>query len=391
MTLPARIGINAVFLEPGMGGLDTYVRALVPELVRQAPTTRFSVFCSASGRAYLQEQSWSDAVQLVTHPLLGRRGSRAVSELTLLGGLAGHRVDLLHSVALTAPLRTRAVNVVFVADVTWIVAPDQDAPGTMRLWRLLVPAVARHADRLIACSQAGADDMLQHLHVPRSKVDVVALAAGAGGSQSQPTPSQRLRAKFGLRSGPVILTVSAKKMHKNLARLIRAMVTVVAREPEAMLVLPGKPTPHERRLRELAQELGIADHVAFPAYVSSADLDGLYALAACFVFPSLNEGFGIPVLEAMRHGVPVACSQASSLPEVAGDAALYFDPYRVEDIAGALLGLLEDRARAARLVTLGRERESRFTWEATARGTMQSYARAWALRRHQPGAFPATL
>ncbi len=381
MNVPERVGINAVFLEPGMGGLDTYVRALVPALAHLSPNTRFSVFCSPGGQAYLRQESWSDAVELVTHGLLGRRGTKAVSELSLLGALASRRVDLLHSVAMTAPLRTRAVNVVTLADVTWILAPDEDARGTTQLWRLVIPRVARRADRLIAFSEAAADDIVQYLHVPRGGIDVVALAAGTGGPRSAPTPPQRLREKLGLGSGPLVLTVSAKKTHKNLGRLIHAMAAVVAQKPEAMLVLPGRPTEHERQLRELARELGIADHVAFPAYVDTSDLEGLYALAQCFVFPSLNEGFGIPILEAMRHGVPVACSRTSSLPEVAGDAARYFNPCSVDEIAGSVLELLEDRALAARMVGLGHEREARFTWEATARGTLESYARAWAQRR----------
>lgn len=381
VSVPGRIGINAVFLEPGLGGLDTYVRALVPELVRLSPNTRFVVFCSPRGREHLRQQSWSDEVELVTHALLGRRGTKAVSELSLLGVLASRRVDLLHSVAMTAPLRTRAVNVVTLADVTWIVAPDADAPGTMQLWRLVIPRVARRADRLIAFSDAAAEDVVQYLHVSRSRIDVVPLAAGANRPGSPPTPPERLRAKLGLAGGPVILTVSAKKTHKNLVRLVRAMAAVAARQPEAVLVLPGKPTEHERELRELARELGIAGHVAFPAFVDAGDLEGLYALAQCFVFPSLNEGFGIPVLEAMRHGVPVACSRTSSLPEVGGQAARYFDPCSVQEIASAVLELLEDRGLAARLAALGREQEARFTWEATARGTLESYARAWTQQR----------
>jgi glycosyltransferase involved in cell wall biosynthesis len=320
-------------------------------------------------------------VDLVTHPLLGRRGTKALGELSLLGALASRRVDLLHSVAMTAPLRTRAVNVVTLADVTWIVAPDADAPWTTRLWRLVIPRVARRADRLIAFSDAAASDVVRYLRVPRDRIDVVALAAGASGPRGAPTPPQRLREKLGLGAGPVVLTVSAKKTHKNLVRLVRAMADVATRHPEAVLVLPGKPTEHERELRELARGLGIADNVAFPAFVDAADLEGLYALAQCFVFPSLNEGFGIPVLEAMRHGVPVACSRTSSLPEVGGQAARYFDPCSVPEIASAVLELLEDRDLATRLAALGRAREASFTWEATARGTLDSYVRAWERRR----------
>jgi glycosyltransferase involved in cell wall biosynthesis len=373
------VGINAIFLEPKMGGLDTYVRALVPELVRQAPAVSFSVFCNPRGREYLEGDGWGDLVELIDRPLFGRRGLKAVSELTLLGALAGRHVDLLHSVAMTAPLRTRAVNVVTLADVTWIVAPDPGEASTVRLWRLIVPPVARRADRVLALSEAGADHIVEHLHVPRERIDIVPLAPG-GSSMVVPTPAAQLRSRLGLGNGPVLLTVSAKKINKNLPRLIRAMTNVLQSWPDAVLVMPGNPTPHERELRDLADELGIGASVVFPEYVDAPDLEGLYALASCFVFASINEGFGIPILEAMRRNVPVACSRASSLPEVAGDAARYFDPYQVPDIADALVELLGDRRLARELVACGRRRQAMFTWEATARGTLESYSRAWQER-----------
>jgi len=378
--LPRRIGINAVFLEPRMGGLDTYVRALVPALLRLAPEVHFTVFCNPRGRAYLQREEWAGEVELLAHPLIGIRGLKAAGELTLLGALAGRRVDLLHSVAMTAPLRTRAVNVVTLADVTWIVAPDPSEAGTARLWRLTVPTVARRADRLIAFSNAAAEDVVSHLRVPRERIDVVPLAPGPAG-RGGATPERELRDRLSLGAGPVVLTVSAKKAHKNLTRLVRAMAAVVERRPDAVLVLPGAPTAHEHELREAAAALGIAANVAFPAYVNDADLAGLYALARCFAFPSVNEGFGIPILEAMRSGLPVACSDASALPEVAGGAARLFDPYDVASIAEALSELLADPALAARLSESGPARAAKFTWEATAEGTLESYAQAWAAGR----------
>jgi glycosyltransferase involved in cell wall biosynthesis len=378
-SFPARVGINAVFLEPSMGGLDTYVRALVPELVALAPQTRFSVFCGRQGLEYLRREEWSGEVELVAHPLMGIRGLKAISEMTVLGAVAGRRVDLLHSVAFTAPLRTRAVNVVMLPDVIWITAPDEDHALTMRLWRTIVPPIARRADRLIAISRAGADDIVRHLHVNRSRLDVVPLGPGVE-ARAEPTPEIPLREHLGLGAGPLILAVSAKKTHKNLARLVGAMPEVIARCPTASLVLPGRPTEYEGELRALAARHGVAANVAFPPYVDAGDLEGLYAAASCFVLPSLAEGFGLPILEAMRRDVPVACSNVSAMPEVAGDAARYFDPLRPDDIAAALIELLEDRGLAEGLVAAGRERARQFSWRATAELTLECYERAWRAR-----------
>ena len=128
---------------------------------------------------------------------------------------------------------------------------------------------------------------------------------------------------------------------------------------------PGSPTQHERELRALADELGVAERVRLPQWLSEPSLAGLYSLSSAFVLPSLAEGFGLPVLEAMLRGVPVACSNIATLSEVAGDAALLFDPERHEAVAGAISRLLDDRALAERLVARGRERAASFTWART--------------------------
>ena len=146
------------------------------------------------------------------------------------------------------------------------------------------------------------------------------------------------------------------------------------------LVVPGYPTPHETELRQLAESLGIHGLVRFPQWLPLADLEGLYALADAVVFPSLYEGFGLPVLEAMARGVPVACSNRSSLPEVAGDAALLFDPEDVQAIRLAIERLLRDRELASRLRDAGPARAATFTWRRTAELTAACYERALAGR-----------
>lgn len=372
-----RIGINAVFLQPRMGGLETLVRRLVPALAELRPEARVTVFANADGARSLRDE-WGRDVEVVTHPLLGRRYLRAISELTLLGALADRRgLDLLHSVAMVGPLRLKAPHVVTVGDLIWW--HDQASTGrpTAVLWRTIVPRVARRATRLQTFSEATASDLVDLLGIRRDRIDVVAPGYGVEPS-SERTPEAALRDRLGLGQGRVVLTVSAKRTHKNLKRLVRAFAAVRERAPDAVLVMPGNPTAHERELAAEAAALGIADAVRFPAYVDAADLEGLYGLTTCVVFPSLREGFGLPILEAMRRDVPVAAARASSLPEVGGDAVSYFDPEDERAIADAVVELLEDRELASRLVAAGRRRAAEFTWEATARATLESYDTAVA-------------
>jgi glycosyltransferase involved in cell wall biosynthesis len=381
VTLPRRVGINAIFLLPGMGGLDAYVQKLVPELIRLAPQLELTVYCSSAGAAHLSTSPWAEAVRLASHPLFGARGLKAVTELTVLGALAGRQVDLVHSIALTAPLWTPAANVVTIADTTWLHGDHPDA--TTRLWRAVVPAVARRADRVIAISQQTADDIVTQLRVPADRIDITFLGHTAG-VRPAPLPAGEVRARFALGDGPVVLMVGTRKPHKNVLGLLDAMPAVLAARPDTRLVLAGNPTAHEPELRTRAAALQLADRVSFLPFVDESELEGLYALADCFVLPSFNEGFGLPLLEAMGRGVPVACSNVSALPEVAGDAARYFDPTRPTEIARAIDELLSDPALRARLTSLGRAREAALTWSATAEQTLDSYGRAWHdHRRHE--------
>ena len=171
----------------------------------------------------------------------------------------------------------------------------------------------------------------------------------------------------------MLLCVAQKRPYKNLHRLIRALPDI---DKDVLLVLPGSPTPYEAELRALANELGVADRVRFPDWLSEEQLEGLYALCSAFVLPSLIEGFGLPVIEAMLRGTPVGCSNIPALTEVAGDAALTFDPERQEEITAAIRQLLEDRALAARLAERGLGRAGEFTWRRTGELSLAGYRRA---------------
>ncbi len=361
-----------------MGGLETYVRRLLPALLEARPGLRISVFVNERGRELIASEPWGGSVELVTHRLLGARGTRALGEALLLGPLVRRRgCDVLHSVAMTAPLRPAVPSVVMVADVTWLREPGAVPRSTRLLWRSLVIPAARRARRLVTISETARREIAEDFGVPLERIDVVPLGPGVDAG-AEATPEADLRARLGLGDGPIVLAVSAFLAHKNVGRLVEAMPAIRREAPEAVLVLPGNPTRLRDEIAARASELGLADAVAFPGWTDAADLEGLYRAAACFVLPSVREGFGLPVLEAMRRGVPVACSNTSAVPEVAGDAALDFDPRDPDAIARAVTAILGDPGLAADLAERGRKRAALFTWRRTAEETLASLERALA-------------
>jgi glycosyltransferase involved in cell wall biosynthesis len=376
----AHVGLNLVFLVPGeTGGMEMAARELIPELVAAAPEARFTAFVNREAAA-TADGPWGDLVPAITVPVDATNRLQWVrGEQQLLPRLARRAgVDVLHSLGSTAPGRGDFARVTTIHDLHYRIVPDAHFGLRALGMRALVPLAARRSHRVIAVSRSTRDDLVRLLHVPEEKVDVVPWGVGTR-RRADPPPEAEVRRRFGLGDRPLLLTVSAKRPHKNLARLLDALARI-PRERRPVLVAPGYPTPHETELAQRAAELGLQQDVRFPGWVTAAELEGLYAVAACFVFPSRHEGFGLPVLEAMARGVPVACSDRSSLPEVAGDAAVLFDPDSVPAIAGAIESILGDPTLADRLRAAGRERAKKFSWRAAAEGTVASYRRALAGR-----------
>jgi glycosyltransferase involved in cell wall biosynthesis len=367
------IGLNLIFLVPGeTGGMEIAARELIPALLAAAPAgMRFTAFVNREAGSDLREQ-----LPLVTVPVQARnRVQWALGEQTLLPLLAAReKVDLIHSLASTAPVWGRFRRVVTVHDLIYARFPEAHAGLREKGMRVLVPAGARRSDRVIADSLSTRADLIELLGLPAARIDVVPLGLGAV-KRAEPLGERELRERLGLHARRVVLSLSAKRPHKNLLALIDALATIPAAERPA-LVLAGYPTEHEAQLRERTSALGLDEYVRFRGWLSETEVEGLWAIADAFVFPSLYEGFGLPVLEAMARGVPVACSDASSLPEVAGEAALLFDPHDEQAISYSLQRLLTDAALVDRLRDAGRARSLEFTWERTARATIDSYLRA---------------
>jgi glycosyltransferase involved in cell wall biosynthesis len=366
-----RVGLNLLHLVPSeTGGSEIYARRLVPALLAEAPDLRLTLFAGCEAAPALRAEDWATSVELMELPVRARsRARRVLAEQTALPRAARRaRLDLLHNLFTTAPVRRAVPQVTTVLDLIYKRYPETHAGLLGVGLRLLVPMAVRSSRRLLALSEAGKRDLVELLGVAPERIDVTPLGPGLPNGV-EPVPEAELRERFSLGDAPLLLTVSAKRPHKNLERLLDA----VGRVEGAVLVAPGYATPFEDDLRARA-----SDRVRFTGWVDDATLEGLYHAATAFVFPSLAEGFGLPVLDALRRAVPVACSRAGSLPEVAGDAALYFDPADTDAIAGAVRRLLEDSELRSRLARAGPERARAFSWKRTARATLASYERALA-------------
>jgi glycosyltransferase involved in cell wall biosynthesis len=355
--------------------MEVYARELVAAMSMLPDPPRLTAFVNRE--AAQAREPWLEALPTVVVPVNARRRSEWVrGEQQLLPGLARRAgVDLVHSLASTAPVRGPFRRVTTVHDLIYLVHPEAHF-GLLALgMRAVVGMAVRRSHRLIAVSRTTADDLQRLLHVPASKIDVVhngVLDPPVGAAAD----AAALRARNGLDQGrPVLLAASAKRPHKNLPRLLDAVAAIPA-ERRPVLLLPGYPTPHEHELRAQALALGIDSDVRFLGWIPDDEMEGLYAVASAFVMPSLYEGFGLPVLEAMARGLPVACSDRSSLPEVAGGAALLFDPEDTGAMARAIESLLHDPGVAERLRAEGPARAREFSWRRTAEQTVASYRRA---------------
>jgi glycosyltransferase involved in cell wall biosynthesis len=267
--------------------------------------------------------------------------------------------------------------VVSLLDLIWLHRPQEweASPRVHRTMRRRVGRVVAGADRIFAISHAAAEDFTATLALPSERIEVTPL--GVRPPDVVPASEGELRAQLDLGDARILLCVAQKRPYKNLGVLVDALAAL---PPDVLLVLPGSSTPYELQLRERARQLGLGERVRFPDWLSDALLEGLYGCASAFALPSLIEGFGLPVVEAMSRGVPVACSNIPALTELAGDAALTFDPQRQEDVTAAIRSLLEDRAPALALAERGRARAAGFTWERTGQATLAGYRRAIASR-----------
>jgi glycosyltransferase involved in cell wall biosynthesis len=364
------VAYNLLHLVPGeTGGAEVYARRLLPALRAAEPDLEMTVF--AGGAA--AREDWGDGVAVV--PLRfdpHSRVRRVLAEQTLLPAAVRHAApDLLHNIFNTGPVHVAVPQITTIHDVVYQRHPHTGF--TQLAVRTLVSLAATRSTRILTVSESSKSDIVQYLGIAADRVDVSPNGPGMRDDVHGPGPEE-IRRRFRIGDAQLVLTVAPNRPHKNIGRLIEALAAI----PDAVLVVPGYKSERHGEPETLAEVLGVASRVRRPGWVDEATLDGLYRAADCFVFPSLAEGFGLPVLEAMLRGAPVACSNMTSLPEVAGDAALLFDPVDVDAMSVSIRRILEDAQLAERLRAAGHERARRFTWEETARRTLDCYRKALA-------------
>jgi glycosyltransferase involved in cell wall biosynthesis len=234
-------------------------------------------------------------------------------------------------------------------------------------FRWLVKHVAKKSAVVLTGSEYTKTDIAQFASVSPSKIRVIPHAADHIEAQAQPIPN--------LGDSPFVFYVGRAQSHKNLERLIEAFTLLADSNPELKLVLAGKQDGNYGRLETIAGQSPVSDKIIFTGFISDAELKWLYENARAYVFPSLSEGFGLPGLEAMVHGCPVVSSNATCLPEVYGNAAVYFGPTSPEEMAKAIESVITDEGLRKSLIEKGYRQAGKYSWQKTAEQTLEVYCK----------------
>ncbi|MFQ6102380.1 MAG: glycosyltransferase family 4 protein [Anaerolineae bacterium] len=379
-----RIGIDYTAAARQRAGIGRYTRELIAALLALESVHQYVIFAATGG---LDTRSWkleaerlqvsssqqpAASSRFCTIPLtddwlarLWHRLRLPIPVETITGPL-----DVFYSPDFVLPPTRRATRTLLtVHDLSFLHYTDHFVPKLVRYLSQVVPRSIACADLVLADSEATRTDLINHLGTSPEKVEV--LYSGVGPHfcpQSEPGEVKRVRTRYDLDERPYILSVGTVQPRKNYVCLIRAFNQLTNQPPNQpsiqLLIAGGLGWLYQDILAEAEK---YPDRVRVLGFVDEADLPALYRHAALFAFPSLYEGFGLPVLEAMACGAPVVCSNASSLPEVADDAALLVDPLDTDGLAEAMARVLGDADLRQEMIARGLAQAARFTWEQAAR------------------------
>jgi len=361
-----RFSVDAHAIGRRLTGNEVYVRNLLHGFAELDKSSEFIAYLSVKEAA--KEIPEGFRCRSVASNPFKRLGYDLASRLR------EDRPDLLH-VQYTAPLGCRVPVVVSVHDVSYLEHPEYFPWPRAQQLKFTVRRTIRHAARVLTVSEFSKNSIMRAYGLSDERIDVVPNAVS---SEFRPRPQESaaagIRHKFGI-PAPYILTVGDLQPRKNQIRLIQAFSELLRFYPDLPhhLVLVGKDTWFGPRVRRAAERSGLANRIHFTGFVSDADLNRFYTGCELFVFPSLYEGFGLPILEAMASGRAVACSDTSAMPETADASALLFDPESVEHMTLAMRDLVLDPELRSRVERLGVKHASAYSWRNAARKTLEAY------------------
>lgn len=366
-----RVGFNAWHYIPGtLGGGEVYILNLLRGLKELESDVDLIVFTTPLNHTELVKLG----VKCHRYPIpANNRSIRACCEQIALPSLCRkHSIDVLHTSANVGLLFPSSPVVLTMHDMYYL-----QYPRKLRSWyyRLLLPTTARRSAHVITISKKSAAQIASNLRLAEDKISVIYPAADEAyfARSEHPRISDQLG---GLGLGEkFLLYVGSGSPHKNIGSLLEAFCLIHRQFPDYQLAIVGDMGDWGSRLLKQANFLGISDRVAFTGRVPKADLVEIYRAAAAFVFPSLYEGFGIPLIEAMASGVPIVSSHRSCLPEICGDAAILVDPLNVPAIANSIIRILTDDSLRATLIRKGVRRARDFSWKVATAETLAVYRR----------------
>jgi glycosyltransferase involved in cell wall biosynthesis len=367
-----RIGIDARFYGPYGKGLGRYTQKLVDHLEKVDDHNEYYIL--------LRRENWADyqPTQPRFHKVLADYRWYSVSEQFFMPlKLWSLGLDLVHFTHFNVPLFYFGKFIVTIHDLILTKYPTERAstlgPWLYRikhaLYQVVINSAVKRAMKVIAVSEYTKKEVVRHFSCPAEKVSVTLEAVDPVSPVDQ---EEVIASKYHI-AEPYVLYVGNAYPHKNCERLIDAFQMLLNEVPSYHLVMVGREDYFYHRLKKQVMDKGLDDSVYFPGFVTDTDLPAFYRHARVYAFPSLCEGFGLPALEACQYGVPVVASDNSSLPEVLGEAAVYFNPERSDAICEALLKVINDGQLSDRLIKAGHERIRLFSWEKMARQTMDIY------------------
>ncbi len=369
-----KIGFDGRFIRQGQSGNGVFTQMLLDGLARLDDENEYTVYM-LEDKPFIKK----DNFHLKRMPALHAR-SHLRFLLTFPVELNRNPVDIFHAIY-SVPLRTPARVVLSLVEFSWFTNPDEFPASRLSLaqFRIMTRLSIHRADRIITPTHVGKEQVLDYFGLSEEKVEVIHFGFNEFFLEPcKPEDIDRVKHKQGIK-GDYILTVGDLHPRKNLERLIEAFNWLKEkRKVPHSLVLVGKNLLQAEQIYRKASASSASDSITFTGYVSLEELRALYQGAAVFAFPSLDEGFGLPVHEAMASRVPVIVSDKGALPEVVGGAAISVNPLSVEDIACAIFRVLDSQTLREELIRKGLKQIEAFSWDEACRKTMRLYQNVYS-------------